>query len=47
MATTVNWKYGEDVLVFPAIVTEEAKEKFPLGVKEIKSCLSMTPQPNK
>lgn len=47
VATPVNWKDGDDCVVVPSIPTEEAKEKFPKGVTEIKSYLRMTPQPNK
>ncbi|GAB4230470.1 MAG: peroxiredoxin [Elainellaceae cyanobacterium] len=47
VATPVNWKEGDDVVVAPSIPTEEAKQKFPKGVQEIKPYLRMTPQPNK
>ena len=47
VATPVNWQDGEDVVVSPAISTEDAKQKFPKGVTEVKSYLRMTPQPNK
>ena len=47
VATPVNWKEGEDVVVAPTIPTEEAKKKFPKGVTEVKPYLRMTPQPNK
>lgn len=47
VATPVNWQEGEDVVVAPSIPTEEAKQKFPKGVTEIKSYLRMTPQPDK
>ncbi len=47
VATPVNWQDGDDVVVSPAISTEEAKQKFPKGVTEIKPYLRMTPQPNK
>jgi alkyl hydroperoxide reductase subunit AhpC len=47
VATPVNWKDGDDVVVVPSIPTEEAKQKFPKGVEEIKPYLRMTPQPNK
>jgi thioredoxin-dependent peroxiredoxin len=47
VATPVNWKDGDDVVVVPSIPTEEAKQKFPKGLTEVKSYLRMTPQPNK
>ncbi|MEB3274791.1 MAG: peroxiredoxin [Prochlorothrix sp.] len=47
VATPVNWKEGDDVVVAPTIPTEEAKQKFPKGVTEIKPYLRMTPQPDK
>ncbi|NJL84707.1 MAG: peroxiredoxin [Leptolyngbyaceae cyanobacterium SM1_1_3] len=47
VATPVNWQEGDDVVVSPAIPTEEAKKKFAKGVTEIKPYLRMTPQPNK
>jgi thioredoxin-dependent peroxiredoxin len=47
VATPVDWQDGEDVVVSPSISTEDAKQKFPKGVKEIKPYLRMTPQPNK
>ena len=31
VATPVNWKQGEDVIILPAVSEEEAKEKFPEG----------------
>ncbi len=47
VATPVNWKDGDDCVVVPSIPTEEAKHKFPKGVREIKPYLRMTPQPTK
>ncbi len=47
VATPVDWKDGEDVVVVPSIPTDEARQKFPKGVTEIKPYLRMTPQPNK
>jgi alkyl hydroperoxide reductase subunit AhpC len=47
VATPVNWKEGDDVVVVPTIPTEEAKKKFPKGVTEVKPYLRMTPQPDK
>lgn len=47
VATPVNWKDGDDVVVVPSISTEDAKKKFPKGLTEVKSYLRLTPQPNK
>ncbi len=47
VATPADWKEGEDVIVVPAIKTEDAIAKFPKGVKVIKPYLRYTPQPNK
>ena len=47
VATPVNWKDGDDVVVVPSIPTEEARQKFPKGVTEIRPYLRMTPQPDK
>ncbi len=46
VATPADWKHGEDVIVVPAISTEDAIKKFPKGVKEVKPYLRYTPQPN-
>lgn len=46
VATPVNWQAGEDVVVSPAIPTEDAQQTFSKGVTEIKPYLRMTPQPN-
>ena len=45
VATPADWKHGEDVIVVPAIPTEEAERKFPKGLKIIKPYLRYTPQP--
>jgi thioredoxin-dependent peroxiredoxin len=47
VATPVNWKDGDDVVVVPSISTEEAKQKFPKGVTEVKPYLRLTPDPTK
>jgi thioredoxin-dependent peroxiredoxin len=47
VATPANWKDGEDVVVVPAIKTEDIPAKFPKGFREVKPYLRMTPQPNK
>ncbi|KGE89700.1 MAG: peroxiredoxin [Phaeodactylibacter xiamenensis] len=47
VATPVDWEDGQEVVISPAISSEDAKDKFPKGFKEIKPYLRMTPQPNK
>ena len=47
VATPADWKDGDDVIVVPAVSTEDAIKKFPKGVKVIKPYLRYTPQPNK
>jgi alkyl hydroperoxide reductase subunit AhpC len=47
VATPVNWKDGEDVIIVPAVSDEDAKAKFPKGWKALKPYLRVTPQPNK
>jgi thioredoxin-dependent peroxiredoxin len=46
VATPADWKHGEDVIVVPAVSTEDAIKKFPKGVKVIKPYLRYTPQPD-
>jgi thioredoxin-dependent peroxiredoxin len=45
VATPVNWKQGEDVIIVPAVSDEEAKKKFPEGWKTLKPYLRLVPQP--
>ena len=47
VATPVNWKDGEDVIIVAAVSDEDAKAKFPKGWKTLKPYLRVTPQPNK
>lgn len=47
VATPADWKDGEDVIVVPAVKTEDIPGKFPKGHKVIKPYLRTTPQPNK
>jgi alkyl hydroperoxide reductase subunit AhpC len=47
IATPVDWKDGEDVIIPPAVSQEDAEQKFPKGVKVVKPYLRYTPQPNK
>jgi alkyl hydroperoxide reductase subunit AhpC len=45
VATPVNWKQGEDVIIIPAVSDDEAREKFPGGWKAPKPYLRIVPQP--
>lgn len=45
VATPVNWKSGEDVIILPAIPDEEAKGLFPDGWKTVKPYLRIVKQP--
>ena len=47
VATPVNWKDGDDVIIVPALSDEDAKGKFPKGWTALKPYLRITPQPNK
>lgn len=46
VATPADWQPTEDVIVVPAVSTEDAIKKFPKGVKVVKPYLRYTPQPN-
>jgi thioredoxin-dependent peroxiredoxin len=47
VATPVNWKPGEDVIIVPALQDpEEIKRRFPKGYRTLKPYLRVTPQPN-
>jgi len=45
VATPVNWKQGEDVIIPPSVSDEQAKQKFPKGWKTLKPYLRVVPQP--
>ncbi|GJM33321.1 MAG: peroxidase [Saprospiraceae bacterium] len=46
VATPVDWKHGEDVVISPSIADKDIPAKFPKGHKRIKPYLRTTPQPN-
>ena len=45
VATPVNWKHGQDVIIPPAVTDEQAKAKYPNGYKTIKPYLRTVAQP--
>jgi alkyl hydroperoxide reductase subunit AhpC len=45
VATPVNWRAGDDVIIVPAVSDEEAKSRFPGGWKAPKPYLRIVPQP--
>jgi alkyl hydroperoxide reductase subunit AhpC len=45
LATPVNWKKGEDVIIPPSVTDEVAKQKYPGGWKTLKPYLRILPQP--
>jgi thioredoxin-dependent peroxiredoxin len=45
VATPVNWKQGEDVIIVPSVSDEQAREKFPGGWRAPKPYLRFVPQP--
>jgi alkyl hydroperoxide reductase subunit AhpC len=45
VATPVNWKHGQDVIIVPSLSDDAAKAKFPGGWKTLKPYLRVVPQP--
>jgi alkyl hydroperoxide reductase subunit AhpC len=45
VATPVNWKPGDDVIIVPAVSDDDAKKKFPQGWKAPRPYLRIVPQP--
>lgn len=45
LATPADWNRGQDLIVVPAVSTEEALVKFPKGVNVVKPYLRYTPEP--
>jgi thioredoxin-dependent peroxiredoxin len=47
VATPVNWKPGQDVIIPTSVSDEDAKKKYPEGYKTLKPYLRVVSQPNK
>jgi alkyl hydroperoxide reductase subunit AhpC len=45
VATPVNWKQGDDVIIVPAVSNEDAQKQYPGGWKTVKPYLRIVPQP--
>lgn len=45
VATPVNWKQGDDVIIVPAVSDEEAKKRYPGGWQSPKPYIRIVPQP--
>jgi alkyl hydroperoxide reductase subunit AhpC len=45
VATPANWEQGEDVIILPAVSTEDAKAKYPDGWKQPLPYIRIVPQP--
>ncbi len=45
VATPVNWKKGEDVIIVPAVSDDVAKQKYPGGWKTLKPYLRVVAEP--
>ena len=46
VATPVNWKHGEDVIIVPAVSDEEARKRYPDGWDSPKPYIRIVPSPD-
>lgn len=46
VATPVNWRKGDDVIIIPAVSNEDAKKMFQAGWKTVKPYLRLVKQPD-
>jgi len=47
VATPVNWKRGQDVMILPSVSKELATKRFPMGWKEQNSYIRLVPDPRR
>jgi alkyl hydroperoxide reductase subunit AhpC len=47
VATPVNWKHGEDVIIAGSVSDDDAKKTYPQGWKAPKPYIRIVPQPGK
>ena len=47
VATPVNWKQGEDVIIAGSVSDDEAREKYPDGWESPKPYIRIVPDPSK
>jgi alkyl hydroperoxide reductase subunit AhpC len=45
VATPVNWKHGQDVIILPAVSDDDARKTYPQGWKSPKPYIRIVPQP--
>jgi hypothetical protein len=45
VATPVNWKQGDDVIILPAVSDADAKQTYPNGWKSPLPYIRIVPQP--
>jgi thioredoxin-dependent peroxiredoxin len=46
VATPVNWKHGEDVIILGSVSDDDARKQYPAGWKSPKPYIRIVPQPN-
>lgn len=47
VATPVNWSYGDDVIIIPALTDKEAREQFPAGWDNVRPYMRVIHQPSR
>lgn len=47
VATPVNWSYGDDVIIIPALSDEQAREQFPAGWDSVRPYIRVIHQPSR